>query len=62
MAQLAPTPIIASGEVLSRSVFTETNFFLSPTAFPISHLTHPLLCVFLPMMHSVAPQGSWTVV
>ena len=50
MAQLAPTPRIASGEVFSLSVFTATNFFLRSIAFPISHLTHPLLCVFLPTM------------
>ena len=35
MAQLAPTPKSASGEVFSLSVFTATNFFLRSTAFSI---------------------------
>ena len=38
----APTPCIAVGELLVESVLAATSFFLSSTAFRISHATQAL--------------------
>src|SRR3989304_2947228 len=48
IAHFAPTLRSPPGVVFEGSIFTATIFFLSSTAFPISHATHLLLCVCFP--------------